>query len=112
MENKFTIVQKIDELITSTLDYLKELNTDNFEINFNSAFANLKLAREMRETLVLGELPSELSERMRKINLTAKLIKKEYDNIIRNYSKEIDIIRLEMKNTGNKRKLASYSRGG
>lgn len=112
MENNFDIIRRIEELISGTLHYLKNLKPENFEINFSTAFNNLKQARELRESIKLEDLPVELEQKMKKINLTAKLIKKEYDNVIKNYSTDIDNIRLEMRDTVNKRKLASYSRGG
>lgn len=111
MEEKLDIIRKIEELITSTLDYIKNLTPDNFDTNYYTALANLKLTRELRENLSIVNLPDELTQRIKKINLTAKLIKKEYDNVIGDYTSEMEKIRLEMRNTENKRKLASYSRG-
>ena len=112
MQDKSKLIQKIESLVNNTLECLQMLTPDTFDIYYYAALANLKRSRELREDLDTTNLSEDLIQRIKKINITAKLIKKEYDNVIRNYASEMDKLRLEMRNTGNKRKLASYSRGG
>ncbi|MCZ7603301.1 MAG: hypothetical protein C4543_10930 [Ignavibacteriales bacterium] len=111
MNSVIDILNKIDELINNCLQFLITLDPDNFDTNYNGAFSALKQARLLRETIDLESLDAESEKILKKIDINTKLIKKEYDNVIRNYSTEIDNIRIEMRNISNKRKLASYSKG-
>lgn len=111
MENAEYIINKIESSLTQTLNAVKELTPDNFLINFETAYNQLDNARKLRTELNENELPEHLQNRLRKMNLTAKLIEKAYDNVIGNHKAEIENIALSIKNVGKEKKIATYTRG-
>lgn len=97
--------------MNQTLTSLQELNNDNFEIKFKSAQLTLEHARKLRSAMREEQISKDLRDRLKKVNLTAKLIEKEYDNILENQKAEIDKIGLAIKNIGREKKIAIYTRG-
>lgn len=111
MKARYEIVQKIEDLLSNCLNYMKNLTPENFEVNFNGAVESIKSAHNLKAELQLLEITPELTEHIRKINITTKQINNEYDNIIRNYSSEINRVRLAIREAGARKKLANYSTG-
>jgi len=111
MLNSTNIVNKIESALLQTLNALKELTPDNFVTNFELAYTNLDKARNLRKELNTDTLSGELVSRLKKMNLTAKLIEKEYDNVVENHKAEEKNMALAIKNIGKEKKIATYTRG-
>lgn len=105
------IVENIEKLMNQTLKSLQEMNHENFETNLRSACTTLDYARKLRSSMQEERISAELQNRLKKVNLTAKLIEKEYDNIVENQKAEVDKLALAIQNIGREKKIAIYTRG-
>ena len=111
MANSTNIVNKIESALNRTLTSLKEITPENFVTNFELAYINLDNARKLRGELTEKSLSEQLLSRLKKMNLTAKLIEKQYDNVVENHKAEIERIALTIKNISKEKKIATYTRG-
>lgn len=111
MVNSKEIVNKIESSLNQALTALKELTSENFETNFELAYDRLDNARKLRSALNEDNLSDKVLIRLKKMNLTAKLIEKEYDNVVENCKTEIEEIAAAIKNVGKEKKIAIYTRG-
>ena len=103
-------INNLKNLFNEVIEDLDRITVDEFDTYYFRAKSNMILIHRLREELISEYSESDLQKNDKELIFLAKQIENKYDNIIKKYVEERNIISNQLKSAGNKKKIAQYSR--
>jgi len=100
----------IKELLSALDEKLDNLNSDNFDEEFQSSLELMMIIRKMVDELSCKLGIENLVNYDPEIFIRAKQIEKKYDNIIEKFRFEANELERELLNLNNKKRILNYIR--
>lgn len=110
MNNLELKIQEIDSVLKCISDSLSKLTEENFDLIMEELNVNIKMFLMLKSNL-RSEYPSKVTEnyQVSSIELT-KQIEQKFDNIIKEFKSEQNLIESELVKVQNQKKLINYTR--
>lgn len=101
---------RMKELMNLVENFINNLTTENFGINFNSSLDNMSEIRVIKHDLAQRYGINNIAKYDPEMLIKAKLIEKSYDNIIEKFKREIKKTENQLFNINKQKKITNYIR--
>lgn len=103
-------IHNLKNLFNEVIADLDRITTDDFDEHFFRAKSNMILIHKLREELTAGYQSSDLKKNDEELLFLAKQIENKYDNIVKKFGEERNVLADNLRSVSNKKKIAQYSR--
>jgi len=110
MPNLKKKIERLKDVLNSTLIFLNGMNDKNFQFNLKRASELMQNAHELKKELKEGYRIEEIKLFEQDLSVIAKQVSDKFDNIITNKRLELEIVSKKIILAQNQKKLLNYSR--